>query len=367
MLRLNHHKTNLTERILTMDYPKITTESRKHKHLSYEERMTIQIRLKDGCTAYRIAKELKRPINTVINEIKRGTVPQIIQNKKVMIYLADAGEAIYNRNRKHCGRKFKRFICSDFIDDVCEEIKDKNWSVDAAVGFTIKSGKYSQEDTVCTKTLYHYIDLGLLEITNLDLPLKVRRSTKPKRIRHHKMKLGTSIDERPKSVDTREEFGHWEIDTVRGLKSKEDNVLLTITERQTRNSIIRLIPSKTADAVKKALEEIKTLFGSKFSQVFKTITGDNGLEFAELSTLEKDTETKVYFAHPYSSHERGTNERHNGLIRRFIPKGVQISKFDIEYIAFIEDWCNQLPRKILGYQSPEELFDEALDIIYSCE
>ena len=349
-----------------MDSPNIITNSRKHKHLSFEERVTIQIRLKDGCTAYRIAKELCRPINTIINEIRRGTVPQIIQNKKVMVYLADAGEAIYKGNRKHCGRKFKRFACSAFIDFVSDEMKNKNWSVDAAVGRTIKSGRFSSKESVSTKTMYNYIDLGLLEITNIDLPLKVRRSTKPKRIRHHKRILGASIDDRPKTVDDRVEFGHWEIDTVRGLKSKEDNVLLTITERQTRNSIIRLIPSKTANAVSLALKELKTLFGSKFSQVFKTITGDNGQEFAELAQLENDTNTKVYFAHPYSSHERGTNERHNGLIRRFIPKGVAISKFDIEGIAIVEDWCNQLPRKILGYKTPEELFDDALDVIYSC-
>jgi IS30 family transposase len=349
-----------------MDYPNITTNSRKQKHLSYEERLIIQLRLKDCYSAYRIAKELGRPINTILNEIRRGTVPQIIQTKKVMLYLADTGEAIYKRNRKNCGPKFKRYTCSTFIEHICDEMENKNWSVDAAVGSTIKSGKFSKDDTVCTKTMYNYIDLGLLKITNLDLPLKLRRNTKPKRIRHHKMKLGASISDRPQSIETREEFGHWEIDTVRGLKSKEDNVLLTITERKTRNSIIKIIPSKTSNAVTKGLEEIKALFGSKFSRVFKSITGDNGLEFAELSKLEKETDTKVYFAHPYSSHERGTNERHNGLIRRFIPKGVAISDYDIENIASIEDWCNQLPRKILGYRTPEELFDEALDIIYSC-
>lgn len=366
MLRLNHHKTNLTGRIITMDYPNHTTNSRKQKHLKFEERVTIQLRLKEGYSAYRIAKELDRPINTVLNEIRRGTVPQIIQNKKVMVYLADAGDAIYKKNRKNCGPKFKRYTCSAFIEHICSEMTHKNWSVDAAVGFTKKVGKFNQSNTVCTKTMYNYIDLGLLKITNMDLPLKLRRSTKTKRIRHHKMKLGASISERPQSIESREEFGHWEIDTVRGLKSKEDKALLTITERQTRNTIIRLINSKTSESVTRGLEEIKAHFGSKFSQVFKTITGDNGLEFAELSTLEKDADTKVYFAHPYSSHERGTNERHNGLIRKFIPKGVAISNFDIEVIASIEDWCNQLPRKILGYRTPEELFDDALDIIYSC-
>jgi IS30 family transposase len=76
-------------------------------------------------------------------------------------------------------------------------------------------------------------------------------------------------------------------------------------------------------------------------------------------------ETQVYFAHPYASYERGTNERHNGLIRRFIAKGKAISDHSAEAIAFIEDWCNTLPRKILGYRTPEELFEKQLDLIYS--
>ena len=82
-----------------MDYTNNTTESRKNKHLNFEERMTIQIRLKDGFSPYKIAKELKRPLNTIQNEIKRSTVPQIEQNKKVMVYLADAGNAVYQKNR----------------------------------------------------------------------------------------------------------------------------------------------------------------------------------------------------------------------------------------------------------------------------
>lgn len=348
-----------------MDHPNNTTNSRKQKHLNFEERVTIQLRLQDGRTPYRIAKELGRSINTILNEIKRGTVPQIIQNKRVMVYLADAGNSVYQENRKHSGRTFKRLTCSKFVEHVCNEMQHKKWSVDAAIGAAINSGQFKQSETVCTKTMYNYIDLGLVSVSNMDLPLKLRRNTKPKRIREHKRKLGRSIEERPKSIDTREEFGHWEIDTVRGLKSKEDKVLLTITERQTRHSIIQLIPDKTADSVTAAFEEIIAFFGSKFSRVFKTITGDNGLEFAELSALEKDTDTKVYYAHPYSSHERGTNERHNGLIRRFIPKGAAISNFSIQDIAFIEDWCNQLPRKILGYKTPGELFDESLDAIYA--
>lgn len=103
-----------------------------------------------------------------------------------------------------------------------------------------------------------------------------------------------------------------------------------------------------------------------FSDIFKTITGDNGSEFANLSTLEAETDTKVYFTHPYSSFEKGTNERHNGLIRRFIPKGKHISDYSSYDISFIEEeWMNTMPRRILNYNTLEELFEIHLDEIHS--
>ena len=97
-----------------------------------------------------------------------------------------------------------------------------------------------------------------------------------------------------------------------------------------------------------AIAEITQEYGDKFSEVFKTITGDNGQEFADLSTLEliTSTNTKIYFTHPYSSFKKGTNERHNGLIRRVIPKGSQFAKYTLDDIAFIEDWCICYPGKV---------------------
>ncbi len=333
-----------TEDNRTMDYSNDITNLRKNKHLNYEERMTIQIRRKDGFTPYKIAKELGRPINTVLNEIKRGTTAQIIQGKKTEVYLADTGEAIYKKHRINSCRTYKRLECNDFIKYVVDNIlNDKPWSIDACVGEALKSKRFKRSEMVCTKTLYNYIDLGLLSIRNMDLPLKLRRNTKPARVRLHKKKLGKSIEERSADIKTREEFGHWEIDTVIGEKSGNDSVLLTIVERQTRNAIIRPIESKTAEAVMSELRKLRKIFGLQFSQVFKTITGDNGSEFADLSTIETDTNTFVYFTHPYSSFEKGTNERHNGLIRRFIPKGKRMSDYDASDIAFIEEWMNTLP------------------------
>ena len=98
--------------------------------------------------------------------------------------------------------------------------------------------------------------------------------------------------------------------------------------------------------------------------MFKIITTDNGSEFSRLSELEELAETLVFYTHPYTSCEKGTNERHNGIIQRFFPKGKRISDFDVNYIADIEIWCNSLPRKILNYRTPDEVFEDELDLIY---
>ena len=141
--------------------------------------------------------------------------------------------------------------------------------------------------------------------------------------------------------------------------------MLTLLERQTRKYILVKIAGKIKAAVMAGFEKIKKYFGSKFSDVFKSITTDNGSEFAELSNLEEDSKTLVYYAHPYSSWEKGSNERHKRLVRRFIAKGERISDYGIYTIARIEDCCNNLPRKILGYKTPDELFEAKLDEIYS--
>lgn len=120
---------NLTERIITTDYPNNTTNTRKQKYLNFEQRITIQHRLKDGYSPYRITQELGRASNTIRNEIKRGTVSQIIQGKTIKVYLADAGKANYDKHRRNCCSKFKRLACNDFINYVCDHMKKDNWSV----------------------------------------------------------------------------------------------------------------------------------------------------------------------------------------------------------------------------------------------
>ena len=345
-----------------MDHSQFTPNPRKNKHLSFKERVKIELLADEGKTAYAIAKLLNRPINTITNELRRGTVDQIKQGKFVKIYYADTGQAKYEANRRNTGRRYELLQCSEFVSHVEKMMIEEDWSVDSAVGRATATGKFDK--MLCTKTIYNYIDLGLMKVKNTDLPLKLKRHTKGIRVRTNKRTLGDSIETRPSYVKDREEFGHWEIDTVIGSKSKEDESLLTIVERKTRNALIRKIPAKTAEAVRKEFDQIKDEFGSQFQQVFKSLTADNGSEFTTLSAL-KEENVGVYFTHPYSAFERGTNENHNGLIRRFIPKGKKISDYSQEAIARVEEWMNGLPRKILGYKTPEELFEAELDLIYA--
>ena len=120
------------------------------------------------------------------------------------------------------------------------------------------------------------------------------------------------------------------------------------------------LAGKDTHSVQVALEQLQEHFGALFPQVFRSITADNGSEFAELTIVLEPKGSQVYFTHPYSSWERGTNERHNGLIRRFIPKGKPIREVATATLQRVENWCNQLPRKILGYKTPQQCFDEEI-------
>jgi IS30 family transposase len=345
-----------------MDNPNYIPEHEKWQHLTSEERHDIEVHLKDGWSKYKIAKHLNRPYNTVKNEIVRGTV--VLYSGKVLRYKADAGQQRYNENRRSSTRKYRCLETSDFLRYVVKHFREDDWSLDACFGRALLSGELSRKNMVCTKTLYNYVELGLLTIKNIDLPEKLRRNTKPKRARENRKNLGKSIEERPKNVEDRKEFGHWEFDSVLGSKNAEEPVALTMVERMTRRAIWLKVKDHSAAAVTEAIQKLKVDFGEYFSDVFKTITADNGSEFAELS-MQETSKTKVYFTHPFSSWEKGTNECHNKMLRRFIPKGKSISDYSIDDILFFADRINDLPRKILGYHTPDELFEKELDRIYA--
>ena len=180
-----------------MDYTQFTPNPRKNKHLTLTERIKIELMLREGKSAYAISKAMNRPINTILNEIRRGTVDQIKVGIRIRIYLADAGQARYTENRKACCKQYQVLECEDFVRHIETAMIENSWSVDAAVGRARETASFSK--TLCTKTIYNYIDLGLLRVKNHHLPLKLRRKAKRKRHSEEQEDLGRQHQHSPRA------------------------------------------------------------------------------------------------------------------------------------------------------------------------
>ena len=337
-----------------MTQQQYTTKGRKFQHLTREKRAQIEILLRQKLPKTQIAQAVGISRSTLYYELKRGTVEQIDTNlKPYQAYFWDAGQRVYEENRKHSRPPLKLLDCWEFIQYAQEQILKNKMAPDAICGQARLSGEY--EKIVCTKTLYNYIDQCLLKVRNIDLPLKVRRKAcTVRKNRQNKRIFGTSIEERPEEINNRTTFGHWEIDTIVGKKDSSV-VLLSLDERTKLHRHLVKIPSRSSEAVGSALQKIAKLYGESFEKVFKSVTCDNGCEFVDLGRyLPKST--KVYYAHPYSAYERGINEKQNSLVRRFFPKGTSFDNVSDEQVAYVESWINRLPRKIFNYHSSDDLF-----------
>lgn len=338
-----------------------TTKVNKGQHLHITERFYIEKRIALGDSNREISRKLNRPHSTINNEIKRGTITQVrIENGKKIyykIYDAYAAHGFYLSNRSRCVKGYKLTRVCKFIEYAVNKIRNDKWSPDAVVGYVLVQGLFTKEEVVSAKTIYNYIDLKIIDLDNFDLLRKISFKKRKKNPRQNKMIFGKSIDLRPEIINSREEFGHWEIDTMIGIKDKNEPVLLTLTERKTRFELIIKIAGKTDLHVREALKPLMISAHAQF--IFKSITSDNGLEFASLADAVRSV-AEVYFTHPYSSWERGTNENHNGIIRRFIPKGILISTITEDTIRAVNIWMNNYPRKLLGYKTPFDLFNESM-------
>jgi transposase, IS30 family len=339
-------------------------ETRRNKHLSEKERYTIEVLLKEKMSPFEIAKRLGRHPRTIEREIAKGSVE--LKNSDWTYryeYCADHGQRVHDKNAANKGPGLKIGNDQQLIRHIEERIVGKKYSPDAVIG-EIKARSLEFVTQICTKTLYNYIDRGVfLNVTNADLAVKRNgktRNYKKVKVALHNLK-GTSIAERPKEVNDRKEYGHWEMDCVVGPKKGKGSALLVLTERTSREEIIRKLPDKKQESVKTVLDQLEKQYGRRFKNKFKTITVDNGSEFLDFVALEQsflspeEKRVNVYYAHPYSSWERGSNENANKLIRRFIPKGTDISGYTKAQIRAIEQWINDYPRKIFGYKSSKEV------------
>ena len=257
----------------------------------------------------------------------------------------------------------------DFIKLVEDEMmSNKLSSVDETISYLKlhDNDKIKDMVTVSTKTFYNYIHDGKVAIKPIDLPRMLRRKIKKNwKTYIPKRQKGTSITERPESIETREEFGHWEGDLVTGPRDGLNGAYLTLIERKTRFYYMIPITSKSSKKVYMQINKLNRFYGDDFKKIFKSITFDNGSEFARWKDMEKKPGTKekrtiIYFGRPYHSCDRASNENCNGLIRYFIKKGTDINTISKEKTIDINKKINQKKRKILGYLPAEKLFLDEL-------
>ncbi|MDC7125861.1 MAG: IS30 family transposase, partial [Spirochaetales bacterium] len=341
----------------------------KNTHFTWYERLRLQY-YHNGTNGYPkttspllLGKLFNKHEQTICRELKRGMVEHVDTNlRSTMCYNAEYAQN--DANSKHSAKGPDLKLGTDWaLANACSTlIKKQNYSPYAVLEHFKKYG-WPSATRICEKTLYNYIESGYIpDITENDLLYAGNRKKLKSEPQKHSRKLNAqkSIDNRPKEANERSEPGHWEMDTVYGAKNTSPNCLLTLTERQNRTEIILGLPDRTAKSVLEALDSLEKSMGTAdFKRLFLTITPDNGSEFADATGLETSINnhlkrTTVYYAHPYCSSERGTNENHNGMIRRFIPKGTDLGKVNHSEIRRIQNWMNNYPRKILGGNTPLE-------------
>lgn len=339
-------------------------KAKKWKQLSEKERYQIELLCRMKKKPNEIAEELGRDRRTIDREIERGRVKQVTSELEyVWQYKADAGQRVHQKRGANKGRNLKIGKCHELAEHIEKKILEEEYSPDAIIGKIAEQGLKFTE-SICTKTLYNYIDKGIFaKISNSDLPVKRKKKrgyAKVRRVALNNTK-GRSIEERPEEIESREKVGHWEMDCVTSGKGGK-SCLLVLTERCSRRELIFKIKAQTQECVVDVIDQLEKKHKGKFSERFKSITMDNGGEFLDSFRIETSTlageklRTLTYYAHPYSAWERGSNETANKLIRRFIPKGANIGKYSHKDIKRIEYWMNNYPRKIFGYKTADEIY-----------
>lgn len=331
--------------------------TKKQHYMTYPERIKLETMLRFQVPVAQIARELQFSRQTVYSEIRRGRYEHEKDGFLQWRYSADRAQDIFEKRQIHkTGRPLKIGHDIAYADFLERKILRDHFSPAAALAEARKAGFTT---SVCVGTLYNYISQGVFyQLTNADLLEKTKRKPRKK---NEKPKIAhislPSIEQRPQSINDRREKGHWEMDLVVGCSGSRP-VLLTLTERVTREEIIIKLPDKRAVTIRRAIDHLERT-RPDFCQKFKSITTDNGSEFMEYDLLKKSvlggSRFEVYYCHSYAAWEKGTNENHNRMIRRFFPKGTDFSKVSKKWVAEVQNWLNGYPRKILDWKCPAEL------------
>ncbi len=300
-----------------------------------------------------LAKDLGCCLKTIYNEFARGgywhTDEYAIDHWR---YSADIAQQDYDYKQTAKGCPPKIGSRWDFIQFIEVQIIHHKVSPYVALQCWSKQNSW----TISLTTLYRYIDCGLYfpRLTNSHLPEKPKRCQRGyNKVRAAHAPKGTSIERRPKEINDRSTWGHWEMDTIIGKAKGKGQAALVLTERMTNYELIFKLKDKTARSVVSTLSKLSR--HCDFKNIFKSITVDNGSEFQDCEGMER-LHTKIYYCHPYTSCERGRNERMNRMIRRYFPKGSDFSELKQKDCTRVQDTLNNYPRRSLGGKTPLELW-----------
>lgn len=333
---------------------------RKYRRMTWTDRLKIEALYNAGHSYRSIARETGFTHTAIYSEVKRGLYDHLDGAAWLYVkrYSATIAQDHAEQQATSKGVPIKLGKRYDYAAHVAAEIQAGN-SPDVIVNGLKKQGRW----TVSTTTLYRYIDVGYIPgVTSVDLQEKPRRKPRRKKVQPAaRPPKGTSIERRPREISSRQTFGHWEMDTVIGKAKGKKQAVLVLTERKTRYEIIVRLWDKSCKSVIRALDNTLSKYPPN---TFKTITVDNGSEFQDCYGMEHDKRgnkrLQIYYCHPFSSSERGSNERANRIIRRFFPKGTSFAKYTSKDCQNVMDWMNNYPRKILDYSTPAQLFQEEL-------
>lgn len=336
---------------------------RGYHHLTYTDRTIFERYYNAGVSMREIASILGVALSTVYAERDRGLYDCIDSRtyndiKKYSSSIAQ-DKADYFSTAKGAPLKLGKHY--DFCKLVAHKILKEKKSPDVIVHELRRSGQW----TVCTTTLYSYIEHGYIDgVTLADLwDIPRRKSRHNEKIEHTaKAPMGTSIERRPAFINNREELGHWEFDTVIGKSKGKGEALLVLTERISTAEIVIKLHDKTAHSVVLAFDKIERdllRHGYRFKDVFKSVTVDNGSEFSNFYGMEHgrngERRTSLYYCHPGHPSERGLNENKNKLVRRFFPKGQSVRNVKAKQCHEAMDYINNLLCRNLNYRTPWEV------------
>lgn len=323
---------------------------KKYRRITWTDRLIIEKLYNSGYSYPAISRKTGFAVSSVYTEIQRGLYPHqgAECTRRPFHYSAQIAEdvAVWLASGKGCPLKLGKHHA--YAQVVASRILAGE-SPDQIVGDLRRRGKW----TVSTVTLYRYIDQGYIPgVTNKNLVVKSRRKRSYNKVkRASRPPAGTSIERRPGNIATRFTFGHWELDTVIGKAKGTGQAAMVLTERLTRYEVIVKLSAKSSKAVVSALSKVAEKFPKG---TFQTITCDNGSEFADFQGMERVA--PVYYCHPYSSWERGSNENANRIIRRFFPKGQSMARRTQADCDAAAHFLNHMHRKSLNYATADELF-----------